>query len=113
MQAEALTQPGVLSGRNLVFTAPTSAGKSAVAEILMLRRLCEFKDKVSCSLLACASMTVKATSLLAPRTHLQGHRNLREVHGCAMQVCMLVLPFVSLCREKEKHIKKLLKPLHR
>ena len=26
---------------------------------------------------------------------------------------MLVLPFVSLCREKEKHIKKLLKPLHR
>ena len=29
-----------------MFTAPTSAGKSAVAEILMLRRLCEFKDKV-------------------------------------------------------------------
>ena len=46
VQAEALNQPGVLSGRNLVFTAPTSAGKSAVAEILMLRRLCEFKDKV-------------------------------------------------------------------
>ena len=31
----------------------------------------------------------------------------------ALQVCMLVLPFVSLCREKEKQMKKLLKPLHR
>lgn len=30
-----------------------------------------------------------------------------------VQVCMLVLPFVSLCREKEKHIRRLLKPLHR
>ena len=30
-----------------------------------------------------------------------------------MQVCMLVLPFVSLCAEKEAHIEKLLKPLER
>lgn len=61
VQAEALTQPGVLSGRNLVFTAPTSAGKSAVAEILMLRRLCEFKDKV-CSLVTCTDIDVEASS---------------------------------------------------
>ena len=38
MQAECLNKDGVLSGRNLVFSAPTSAGKSAVAQVLMLRR---------------------------------------------------------------------------
>jgi hypothetical protein len=31
--------PGVLKGSNLVFAAPTSAGKSVVYEILALRRL--------------------------------------------------------------------------
>jgi hypothetical protein len=31
--------PGVLRGRNLVFAAPTSAGKTAVYEVLALRRL--------------------------------------------------------------------------
>ncbi|EIE23289.1 hypothetical protein COCSUDRAFT_42188 [Coccomyxa subellipsoidea C-169] len=72
-QAEALNQPGVLKGRSLVFSAPTSAGKSAVAEVLMLRRLCE------------------------PRT--------------ADKVALLVLPFVSLCAEKEAHLERLLKPL--
>ncbi|PRW44411.1 helicase and polymerase-containing TEBICHI isoform X1 [Chlorella sorokiniana] len=38
-QAECLTQEGVLSGRNLVYCAPTSGGKSLVAEVLMLRRI--------------------------------------------------------------------------
>jgi hypothetical protein len=32
-QAECLSQPGVAQGRNLVFTAPTSSGKSLVAEV--------------------------------------------------------------------------------
>ncbi len=74
-QAEALNQPGVLKGRSLVFSAPTSAGKSAVAEVLMLRRLCE------------------------PRT--------------ADKIALLVLPFVSLCQEKEAHLARLLKPLEK
>lgn len=39
-QAECLSSPGVLDrGENLVYCAPTSGGKSMVAEVLMLRRL--------------------------------------------------------------------------
>lgn len=38
-QAECLCRPGVLQGRSLVYCAPTSGGKSLVAEVLMLRRL--------------------------------------------------------------------------
>lgn len=38
-QAECLNVNGVLRGRNLVFCAPTSAGKTIVYEVLALRRL--------------------------------------------------------------------------
>jgi hypothetical protein len=38
-QAQALLQEGVMDGRNFVYCAPTSGGKSLVAEILALRRL--------------------------------------------------------------------------
>ena len=40
-QAEALAQEGVLEGRSLVISAPTCAGKGAVADVLALRRLCD------------------------------------------------------------------------
>ncbi len=39
LQAECLCKPGVLQGRNLVYCAPTSGGKSIVAEVLAIRRL--------------------------------------------------------------------------
>ena len=38
-QAECLNVSGVLSGRSIIYSAPTSGGKTLVAEILMLKRI--------------------------------------------------------------------------
>ena len=45
-QAECLSLDGVLYGKNLVYCAPTSAGKTLVAELLLLKRVLETKQKV-------------------------------------------------------------------
>lgn len=45
-QAECLMQPGILQGSNLVFSAPTSAGKTFIAELLALKCVLETKKKV-------------------------------------------------------------------
>ncbi|XP_018006443.1 DNA polymerase theta [Hyalella azteca] len=44
-QHQCLQLPDVLQGRNLVYSAPTSAGKTLVAELLLLKRVLETKKK--------------------------------------------------------------------
>ncbi|XP_077335502.1 DNA polymerase theta [Lithobates pipiens] len=44
-QAECLMLGQVLSGKNLVYSAPTSAGKTLVAELLILKRVLETRKK--------------------------------------------------------------------
>lgn len=45
-QAECLSMEGVLSGRNVIYSAPTSAGKTLVAELLLLKCILERHKKV-------------------------------------------------------------------
>ena len=45
-QAECLSLPGILSGGNLVYSAPTSAGKTLIAELLALKCVLESQKKV-------------------------------------------------------------------
>ena len=63
VQSECLMCSDVLSGKNLVYSAPTSAGKTLVAEILLMKRVLETGRKA-----------------------------------------LMILPFVSLAREKMFHL---------
>ncbi|KNC49548.1 DNA polymerase theta [Thecamonas trahens ATCC 50062] len=67
-QKEALATPGVLEGRNFVYTAPTSGGKTLVSELLMMRALVADRRKK----------------------------------------VLFVLPYISLVKEKVRHLKPFL-----
>jgi DNA polymerase theta len=64
-QVDALTTGRALSGGNLIYSAPTSAGKTLVAELLMLKRVIETKKKAIMILPYVAVSREKVTSLSA------------------------------------------------
>ena len=62
-QKECLATPGVLEGRNLVYSAPTSGGKTLVSELLILRRVLQDKRKAILVLPYVSVVTEKQRSL--------------------------------------------------
>ncbi|CAD7699534.1 unnamed protein product [Ostreobium quekettii] len=78
-QAECLCRPGVLDGKNLVYCAPTSGGKSLVAEILMMRQV--IATGKACLLVLpfvslCGEKAAHLERLLAPM-----HKTVRGFYG--------------------------------
>jgi DNA polymerase theta len=76
---EALSRPGVLAGRNLVYSAPTSAGKSLVADVLMLRRVLTTGKPVMLVLpyrALCAEKAAQLEALLEPMK-----RTVKRIYG--------------------------------
>ncbi|GIL55845.1 hypothetical protein Vafri_11347, partial [Volvox africanus] len=76
-------------GRNLVYCAPTSGGKSLVAEILMIRRL------------VAAARTRQRPLLTGPQAAITS----------LFPRALLVLPYVSIVSEKAEHLTRVLAPL--
>ncbi|CAJ1405094.1 unnamed protein product [Effrenium voratum] len=62
-QSECLSTAGVQEGRNLVYCAPTSGGKTMVSEILMLQRLFKLKKRAIFVLPYVSVVTEKANFL--------------------------------------------------
>ncbi|PSC69888.1 helicase and polymerase-containing TEBICHI [Micractinium conductrix] len=69
---------------NLVYCAPTSGGKSLVAEVLMVRRL------------------------MLSLQHIPQQRRSKPKYGRAL----VVLPYVSIVSEKAEHLAQVLAPMH-
>jgi replicative superfamily II helicase len=75
---ECLTLPGILDGTsNLVFSAPTSAGKTLLSEVLLLKRLMGTKKKGIFILPFVAVVNEKVTSI---HSEMLGELSQKIVH---------------------------------
>ena len=110
-QAECLSKEEVLAGGNLMFCAPTSGGKSLVAETLMIRNILFYKqhamrekisDSATLSPLASLRELMVSRDLSLPFTCLHTYFYLLQPKSNfgASTKAMYVLPYVSIVAEK-------------
>lgn len=92
-QIECLTKkPVIQQNKNLIFSAPTSAGKSLVADLLFLRPLLQSRADLMQQMEVDEELRTNSSSSEKP-------------------VSIFIVPYLSLITEKENKIKDLFKDL--
>ena len=90
---------------------PAALTRCALIPAMHLRK---FSVKIPADLYACRLLMLRwLLSGGCPLCIALQNSSMLVVIVLDLQVCMLVLPFVSLCNDKERHMEKLLKPLDR
>ena len=98
-QAAALE--GGEDGHNLVYCAPTSGGKSLVADILMIRKMIGLGNRKTQNNVPAGNLD----SALMPPPPPQ------QVQQRGMGRALVVLPYISIVSEKTDHLNHLLRPI--
>ncbi|CAM9652232.1 unnamed protein product, partial [Ectocarpus sp. 4 AP-2014] len=112
-QARCLALPGVPEGRqDLLYFAPTSGGKTMVAELLLLLRVMglplarstgEGEDEEQAGTAAAAAVVESGAVTGLPR----------KDQTATTRRAIIVLPFVSMVTEKAKHLQSIVAPYNR